>query len=236
VTTALPGTPMLVAYHRLGHTSRPTAVRADFAAVEAWLASFQSATSSATGPLDVAPGLVDTFERRFSDDSADGPWRIEQLLALRRRLRRHRAARTASHGDLWPGNLLVAHGRVSGVVDWERLEPAGSPTRDLARFPVSYSHYLDRHTPPGAPVKGHHGLIAGDPAAAVAYALDGSGWYPDLVRAHLARGLARLGLPAACGRDAALAEVAALAAEATDDDFARRQLRVFDRLSGREPP
>jgi hypothetical protein len=135
------------------------------------------------------------------------------------------------HGDFWPGNVLVRQGAVSGVVDWERSERAGSPTRDLARFVLSYSHYLDRHTRPGHRVRGHPGLVAGDPAVLLSYALDGAGWYPDLVREYLGRGLARLGLPPECGRDAVLAEVAALAAEATDEGFRRRQLRVFDHLS-----
>ena len=230
VATALPGTPMLVEYRRPGHTARPAPVRADLAAVQAWLASFQSATSQGAAPLDLAPGLVDAFERGPVSALAGGAQRLDRLVALRGRLRRHHAARTAVHGDLWPGNLLVHRGGISGVVDWERSQLAGSPTRDLARFALSYSHYLGRQTRPGTRVKGHRGLVGGDPAITVAYALDGSGWYPDLVRAYLAQGLARLGLPTACGRDAALAEVATLAAEATDEGFALRQLHVFDRL------
>lgn len=235
LTTALPGTPMLVEYHRLGHTARPAAVRADLDAAQAWLASFQSATAGEVAPLDLTPGLVDAFERRAAGEP-EGARRLDRLLSLQRRLGRHHAPRTAVHGDFWPGNVLVHRGEVTGVVDWERSRPSGSPTHDLARLPLSYSHYLGRRTRPGARVTGHRGLVGGDPATAVAYALDGSGWYPDLVRAHLAQGLARLGLPAGCGRDAALAEVAALAVEATDESFADRQLRVFDRLSAGEPP
>jgi hypothetical protein len=231
VTTAQPGTPMLVAYHRHGHTARAATVRADLSSAQAWLADFQSATTDGTAALDLAPGLVDTLTRHLAAEPDGGTGLLTRLIALRHRLSRYTAPRTAVHGDFWPGNVLVRQGAVSGVVDWERSERAGSPTRDLARFVLSYSHYLDRHTRPGHRVRGHPGLVAGDPAVLLSYALDGAGWYPDLVREYLGRGLARLGLPPECGRDAVLAEVAALAAEATDEGFRRRQLRVFDHLS-----
>jgi len=35
------------------------------------------------------------------------------------------------HGDLWAGNLLVAGGRLRGVVDWDNWHPAGTPGADL---------------------------------------------------------------------------------------------------------
>jgi hypothetical protein len=234
VTTAQPGTPILVAYHRRGHTARAATVQADLAAAQTWLANFQNATSDGTTTLDLAPGTVDIFARfdraESSRGTGGGTGLLPQLIALRRRLGRYTAPRTAVHGDFWPGNVLLHGGAVTGVVDWERFEPVGSPTRDLARFVLTYSYYLDGHTKPGHHVRGHPGLVAGDPATSVRYALDGSGWYPDLVRDYLRRGLARLGLPPECGRDAVLAEVAALAAEATDDGFRREQLRVFHHL------
>lgn len=231
VTTAQPGTPMLVGYHRHGHTTHPDTVRADLTAALSWLAAFQSATAGEEAPIDLAPGVVEALA---GEDGARP--RMERLAALRRRLRRHHARQVAVHGDFWPGNILLRHDAVSGVVDWERSEPAGSPIRDPARFVLSYSQYLDRHTRAGHRVRGHPGLVAGDPAATVAYALDGSGWYPDLVRGSLARALARVGLPRSCGRDAVMAEVAALAAEAADETFRREVLRVFDRLSDPHSP
>jgi hypothetical protein len=51
----------------------------------------------------------------------------------------------------------------------------------------------------------------------------------------LRTGLGRLGIAPACGRDAVLAELAAIAAEATDEDFAREQLHVFVRLAEDHP-
>lgn len=35
------------------------------------------------------------------------------------------------HGDLWTGNLLVADGTLSGIVDWDAAHPAGVPGSDL---------------------------------------------------------------------------------------------------------
>lgn len=36
-----------------------------------------------------------------------------------------------THGDVWWGNLLVEHGRLSGIIDWEFLA-VGDPAWDLA--------------------------------------------------------------------------------------------------------
>lgn len=35
------------------------------------------------------------------------------------------------HGDLWPGNLLVRRGRLTGVLDWDAWHPRGVPGADL---------------------------------------------------------------------------------------------------------
>lgn len=235
VTTAVPGTPMLVGYHRYGHTRRPAAVRADFAAAGAWLARLQAATAAGFAPLDVAPGVPEALRQCLSARPDGGKSVQDQLSALRDRLRRHHAPRTAVHGDFWPGNLLTEHGAITGVVDWERAAPEGSPVRDLARFALAYSSYLDRHTRPGRPVRGHPGLLAGRPAAAITYALHGDGWYPRLVGDFLDTGFHRLGVSPSCARDAVLAEIAALAAEASDRAFAEQQVRVFEQLAGEVP-
>jgi aminoglycoside phosphotransferase (APT) family kinase protein len=36
-----------------------------------------------------------------------------------------------AHGDFWNGNLLTRHGRLLGVVDWDRAEPKALPLIDL---------------------------------------------------------------------------------------------------------
>ncbi|MDN3025498.1 aminoglycoside phosphotransferase family protein [Streptomyces sp. S.PB5] len=229
VTTALPGLPMLVGYHRPGHHTRTGPVHADFGAAAAWLAAFQSATAGEPAPLEIPARAPRPPDHRPDDDRAR-----QQLHALHRRLRRYAAPTTAVHGDFWAGNILLREGQVSGVVDWERARTAGSPLADPARFVVAYCEYLDRRTRPGHRVRGHPGLVAGEPGAALAYALDGTGWYPRLVREFLAMVLRRLGLPLVCGRDAVLAELAAVAAEATDPEFAASQLRAFLRLASAE--
>ncbi|MDT7841631.1 aminoglycoside phosphotransferase family protein [Streptomyces justiciae] len=231
LTTALPGTSMLAAYHRPGHHARPAPVHRDFAAAAHWLAALQSATSAGTAPLDLAPKTFDTLDERLAGERIRA-----ELRFLRRRLRRCTAPLTAAHGDFWPGNVLVHGDRVTGVVDWENARTAGSPLADPARFVVAYCEYLDRRTRPGHRVPGHPDLVAGRPGAALALALDGVGWYPRLVRHFLDGTLRRLGLPTQYGRDAVVAEVAAIAAEATDPEFADAQVRAFTRLvSSREP-
>lgn len=38
------------------------------------------------------------------------------------------------HGDLWTGNLLVADGVLSGIIDWDAAHPAGVPGSDLVQL------------------------------------------------------------------------------------------------------
>lgn len=230
VTTALPGRSMQAVYHTWRHTARPAAVAADFAAAGSWLAELHRCT--ANGDLGLAhtlDGAGASIRRRHRKRPGVGE-DLGAVEELRRRLAPHRTPRTVVHGDFWPGNLLVARGRVRGVIDWEAALLDGPATRDPARFAISYSLYLDRHTRSGGRVPGHRGLRAGTWGAGVSYALDGTGWYPDLVREFMASALRRLGVPASCWRDVLLAELVTIAAEADHDDFAWQHLSLFRRL------
>lgn len=233
VMTALPGQSMLAAYHSWRHTARREAVAADFAAAGDWLAGLQGAVggneqASVAQTLD---GVADVLGHRFGGQpGADAD--LTDLAALRRRLEGHRTPQSVVHGDFWAGNLLAERGRVLGVIDWEHARMTGSPVRDLARFATSYSLYLDRHTRPGRRVAGHPGLRAGRWGAGVEYAIDGSGWYPDLVRSFVMSGLRRLGASPSCWRDVLLADLATAAAAADHDEFARNHLLLFRRLTG----
>ena len=63
-------------------------------------------------------------------------------------------------------------------------------------------------------------------------AIDGTGWYPDLVRSFVMSGLERLGASPSCWRDVLLADLATTAATADHDEFARNHLLLFRRLTG----
>jgi hypothetical protein len=230
VTTALPGQGMLAAYHAWRHTARPAKVAADFAAAGGWLTALHRATAggeiSLASTLDGVPGVIrDRFGTRPGTQED-----LASLAELQARLASHRAAATVVHGDLWPGNLLLAGGRVSGVVDWERAQVSGPPVRDPARFFISYSLYLDRHTRPGRRVTGHPGLRAGRWGAGVEYAMNGTGWYPRLAQQFMTGALGAIGIAESCWRDLLLAELAAIAAEADHADFAWEHLLLLRRL------
>jgi len=233
IMTALPGQSMLAAYHSWRHTARREVVAADFAAAGDWLAGLQSAVGG-DGQASVArmlDGVANVLGRRFGGQAgADAD--LAQLAALRGRLEGHRTPQSVVHGDFWAGNLLTERGRVLGVIDWEHARLTGSPVRDLARFATSYSLYLDRHTRQGRLVAGHRGLRAGRWGAGVDYAIDGTGWYPDLVRSFVRTGLERLGVSPSCWRDVLLADLATSAASADHDEFARNHLLLFRRLTG----
>lgn len=230
-TTAMDGEPMFVGYYRNGHSRRPETVRRDYDAAAEWLARLQSEPTGERLRLGVPSSTC--AAARCVDPVDDRDAVLTGLAALDTRLARHQVTERIVHGDFWAGNVMVRAGAVCGVVDWERWEPAGNPLRDLGRFAVGYSLYLDRQTRPGAQVRGHAGLVAGSPAGGVGYGIDGSGWYPSILRSFVAAGLARLGLPASLGRDVVLAELAELAAESTNPEFARNLWRTFAVLSGR---
>lgn len=64
--------------------------------------------------------------------------RPEALAELRRRLRAPLAGTVVTvgqvHGDLWPGNVLVADGAVTGIVDWENGSAEGIPDVDAVHW------------------------------------------------------------------------------------------------------
>jgi aminoglycoside phosphotransferase (APT) family kinase protein len=230
VTTALQGVPMSTLYLRPRHTRSPARVAADFSAAARWLAAFQGATAHESTPLELAEEVESRLRARFSgDDSIEG--NLARLREIDLRLRRNTVPRTAVHGDLWFGNLLVSDGRISGVVDWEEGALSGQPVRDLVRFANMYALYLDHRTREGRRVAGHRGMRAGPWGAGVAFALDGDGWFPELYRGFLAEGLARLGASPQSWRDAALAGLAEVAAFTDDPEFSRRHLELFRRVA-----
>jgi hypothetical protein len=225
VSTALTGTPMSVGYHRWLHTARPALVRQDFRLAGDWLHHFQTSSEVGRMPMTWGRDVAEVLTGRWDGHPAlDGA--LARLEVAQGHFGGATTPRAAVHGDFWFGNLLVQHGRVSGVVDWETGAPEGSPLRDLARFALAYSLYLDRHTRPGNTVVGHRLRREGF-APGVRYALHGSGWLPRTVRSFLADGLTRLHLPRALWYDVALVGIAEIAASANDDAFGSGHLELL---------
>jgi Phosphotransferase enzyme family len=226
---------MITRYHRWRHVTRGRSVQADFDAAGAWLVRLQSATATDPAPVDLLTAVRPRLCDRFAHEAALGRV-VAALDRIDGRLRRERAPRTVVHGDFWPGNVLVGgDGGVVGVIDWESAQPLGQPLRDVARFALSYSLYLDRHTRAGRRVAGHPGLRAGEWGEAVAYAIDGDGWFPRLVTTWAGSHLRRLGVRARCWRDVAVAGLAEIAAHADDAEFARAHFELVVRLTGCRP-
>jgi aminoglycoside phosphotransferase len=226
-TTARPGTPMYVSYRRQTARDRRMRVQADFQAAGRWLADLQAHRTGPAVGLAPGPAIAAAAEQAL----ADRPARLREvstaLAAVQQRLGAHNARACVVHGDFWAGNILIRDGAVSGVVDWERWEPAGSPVRDLGRFVVGYSFYLDRRVRSGRPVPGLPGLVAGAPGGGVAYALRGSNWFAAVVSDFLVAGLRHHDLPPDLAPDVVLGELAAVAAEAGDSAFGRSVWEVF---------
>jgi aminoglycoside phosphotransferase len=236
VASALPGVPLSRVYNTWRHTARPRAVAADFALAGGWLARLQEASLGVPAPVDLLAGAAERILARAAGHPGRAAVATDVAQRVSRahdRLSRFATPRTVVHGDFWFGNLLVdraPNGAVSGVVDWEQGQILGEPLRDLGRFAVSYSLYLDRHTPLGRPVPAHRGLRADHRCAGLVYARTGRRWYPDQVRQFLADGLHRLGLPGSAWYQLAWAAVADVAAGAVDDQFAWRHAELLPRL------
>src|SRR5581483_3087293 len=170
-----------VAYLSRGHTADRGRVESDLRAAGAWLAAFQGATARAPAPIGLAADLLAPLRGRYPHEPPEGAV-FAALAELDGRLAAATAPRTVVHGDFWFGNVLLRDRRVSGVVDWESAELSGEPVRDAARFAVSYTLYLDRRTRRGRPVTGHPGLRAERWGSALEFALEGTGWFPELFR------------------------------------------------------
>ncbi len=229
VATAVSGRPMTVSYLQRSHTADRGRVTSDLVTAGAWLRAIHDSTATSPGPIRLAADLRTPLFRRYPDERAQGPVAMA-LAEIDTRLSTAVTPQTVVHGDFWFGNVLLESGRLSGVVDWESADTSGEPVRDLARFAVSYALYLDHRTRHGRQVAGHAGLRADKWGAAVEFALEGTGWFPELLRGFLKSGLRRLGAAETLWRDVALVGVAELATRSDDDDFARRNLDLFRRL------
>ena len=229
VSTAVPGVPMSIGYHRWAHTSRPAPVQADFAAALDWLTRFQAATGRADAPQDWPTLVAETLRGRWDGHRALAP-ALERVEAAGRAMGGSRVLTTAVHGDFWFGNLLTLDGSVSGVVAWEHAQLRGSPLPDAVRFVLSYGLYLDRHTRPGHRVLGHPRLVRTGFAPGVTYTLCGAGWFPELARQALAQHLQQAGVDPGLWYDAALVGIGEVAGGANDDAFGAGHLELLASL------
>jgi len=204
-------------------------VRGDFAAAQDWLTALHTDSMAAAAPIALLDGAPEQIAARWPDD-AQARALAERLGPLAARLSSAGTPRTVVHGDFWAGNLLVTADAVTGVVDWAAAELSGEPLRDVVRFALSYSLYLDRHTRPGRPVRGHPGLRADGWGAGIRYGMSGQGWYGEIVRDFVQGALVRLGGPAGLWRDALLAGLAEVAVTADHADFAAQHRELLLQL------
>ncbi len=233
VVEALPGISLGSRYARSRRIcSRAQATR-DFSWVDAWLCRMTAATARETGPVGYGDDVVRALRSRFApDDAIESAMRV--LVPLASHLGRSSGPKAVVHGDLWIGNILTDDSGITGVVDWESGQLVGEPIRDVARFAVTYALYLDRRTKPGRRVRGHN-VVAGEWGAGVRYALEGLGWFPELVREFVQRNLRRLGAESNFWPGLMLLGLADIAATADDETWARQHLDLLNRLGESAP-
>jgi hypothetical protein len=234
-TSVVPGVPMRAGYHAFRHLGDPASVRADFTAAGNWLAALHADSLAGSASITLLDGVAGQIAARWPGEGCAAAL-AAQLGPVAARLASASTPRTIVHGDFWAGNLLLTGEAVTGVVDWAAGELSGEPLRDVARFVLSYSLYLDRHTRPGHPIAGHPGLRADGWGAGIRHAVAGQGWFGDLVRTFVSTALARLGAPDSLWRDVLLAGLAEVAVSADHPDFAARHRDLLLRLVGEVAP
>ena len=133
--------------------------------------------------------------RRLAPHWPDAPLLMSRLDQLEAQLQAGLIGRELpfawSHGDYWPGNILVCHasGALSGIVDWDRASPQQLPLLDILHL-LAYSRKMRRRTELGEEI--------------VSYLLPEA--FAPQERALLDETLERLGLP----RDSGFYRAAAL--------------------------
>jgi Phosphotransferase enzyme family len=132
---------------------------------------------------------------------------LDQALTQARGLRGTPLPLVVCHGDYWAGNVLVEHGRVCGVVDWERAALDELPIWDPVKAIGSVAYHLDRYRslprsgPAALPHWGDLGLWAAlaDPQFATGFraAFVQPGWLADMASHALTEAFQQGGIPLA---------------------------------------
>jgi hypothetical protein len=131
--TFLPGLPLTLLLRRQKRI-HPHDVAKDLIRAQQWLESLQqvSGLEHADWSGEVLDKLLyANLEMRSSNFRCDLSAEIRKFDGLSVPL-------TASHGDFWPGNLLINEDRV-GVIDWESFRIKGSPLHDSFLFITTYA-------------------------------------------------------------------------------------------------
>lgn len=164
--------------------------REDLALPLAWLSDLQHSSAHGTAFL-LDPDLVARAAMHRPYGVPVGQW--EAFAAAAAESARERAGlpvpAVLSHGDLWPGNLLVGGPAGLAVLDWEASRPDGSPVSDLLFLLLTYLQLAETRgtTPPSlGTVLARHLLTGATGASGTAYRL-------------FTEHLERLGLPAGAG-------------------------------------
>jgi phosphotransferase family enzyme len=167
---------------RRGNRTGPHHVEEDFQRATNWLERFQSETVSE----DVRWNVKNEIERQLAA--------CDLRLTIRFRLDLLRSAHdqeklslpvTASHGDFWPGNVLLEPARLS-VIDWDYFKYEEWPLLDLFLFTTTYARAY--------PWKGYRWIPR---AQAFQKAFLDENWFSEIIREAVHSYFLRTKLPPA---------------------------------------
>jgi hypothetical protein len=143
VEQGLPGAPMGIV--RLDSGGRRIAESAGLA-FSSWLAQFQSCTTS--GHITVTRPMLHSMLQPVLEELGVDRTGATSVYQVVEPLAGSLLPLVWSYGDAHPTNLLLRDGEISGVVDWEGMQPDRWPTRDWFQFLMSMvQEHLKVHAP-----------------------------------------------------------------------------------------
>ena len=175
-----PGTSLNLLLRR-GCRTAPRQVEEDLQRAMNWLEAFQRETTSE----DVLWNVKAEIERQLA--TCDFKLTIRFRLDLLRSAHEHETLSlpvTASHGDYWPGNVLLEPARIS-VIDWDYFKHEEWPLLDLFLFVSTYARAY--------PWSGWKWVPRGE---AFKKAFLQQNWFSEMIRESLKSYFLRMKLPA----------------------------------------
>lgn len=176
------GTPLTVLLRRHQRVSKK-AVEEDLSTALNWLLKFQQETSSGKElPVERLLESLHLLKTAYPDFSLPSDF-LQSVMEIAEEFDSLQIPLVASHGDFWPGNVLLGKNSV-GVIDWESFHRKEMPYYDAFMFITSYAH-----TYPWAEWKWNSKLQA----FKTSFLLDN--WFSQIVIRRIHEYLQALGIP-----------------------------------------
>ncbi|PWT91795.1 MAG: hypothetical protein C5B54_04655 [Acidobacteria bacterium] len=184
IEQCLPGDPLSVLLRRHKRNGRDQ-MHQDISRAMNWLLTFQEGTRAETVLFEgsaVVEAALNLLKMRHNGKQLADDF-TQNLFQLAVEFTGLAIPRTASHGDFWPGNVLMNDSKI-GVIDWDYFEPDQFPFNDAFLFITSYARTYPWQSWRWASRK-----------EAFAHAFLEKNWFSQLMKETITDYLQELGIP-----------------------------------------